>query len=88
MIGYAEAYRNGERIPTAHLQCTVNQLINWRMCKKQQGMEPSRSTELASPENSDYQRATGTVHRDAQYRPTSAPDPQVLAGLELIENDI
>jgi hypothetical protein len=33
---YAEAYRNGERISTAHVECTVNQLINWRMCKKQQ----------------------------------------------------
>jgi hypothetical protein len=34
--GYAEAYRNGERISTAQVECTVNQLINWRMCKKQQ----------------------------------------------------
>jgi hypothetical protein len=34
--GYAEAYRNGERISTAHVECTVNQLINWRMCKKHQ----------------------------------------------------
>jgi hypothetical protein len=25
--GYAEAYRNGE----PHVECTVNQLINWRM---------------------------------------------------------
>jgi hypothetical protein len=36
VIGYAEAYRNGERISTAHVECTVNQLINWRMYKKQQ----------------------------------------------------
>jgi hypothetical protein len=35
-MGYAEAYRNGERISTAQVECTVNQLINWRMCKKQQ----------------------------------------------------
>jgi hypothetical protein len=34
--GYAEAYRNGERISTAHVESTVNQLINWRMCKKHQ----------------------------------------------------
>jgi len=33
---HAEAYRNGERISTAHVECTVNQLINWRMCKKKQ----------------------------------------------------
>jgi hypothetical protein len=41
--GYAEAYRNGERISTAHVECTVNQLINWRMCKKQQMGWPGRS---------------------------------------------
>src|ERR1700675_4921981 len=34
--GYAEAYRNGERISTVHVESTVNQLINWRMCKKHQ----------------------------------------------------
>jgi hypothetical protein len=34
--GYAKAYRNGERISTANVESTVNQLINWRMCKKQQ----------------------------------------------------
>src|SRR6202051_5112742 len=31
--GYAEAHRNGERVSTAHVESTVNQLINWRMCK-------------------------------------------------------
>jgi hypothetical protein len=40
--GYAEAYRNGERVSTAHVESTVNQLINWRMCKKHQ-MRWSRS---------------------------------------------
>jgi hypothetical protein len=30
------ASRLAERISTAHVECTVNQLINWRMCKKQQ----------------------------------------------------
>ena len=34
VMGYAEAYRNGERISTDHVESTVNQLINWRMCKK------------------------------------------------------
>jgi hypothetical protein len=34
--GYAKAFRNGERISTAHVESTVNQLINWRMCKKHQ----------------------------------------------------
>src|ERR1700687_4803945 len=57
-----KAYRKGERISTAHVECTVNQLINWRMCKKQQ-MGWSRSPVLASRENRDYQRATGQVYR-------------------------
>ena len=34
--GYAEAFRRGERVSTAHVESTVNQLINWRFCKKQQ----------------------------------------------------
>ena len=33
---YAHAFRRGERISTAHVESTVNQLINWRMCKKKQ----------------------------------------------------
>jgi hypothetical protein len=33
---YAHAFRSGERISTAHVESTVNQLINWRMCKKKQ----------------------------------------------------
>jgi hypothetical protein len=58
--GYAQAYRNGERISTAHVECTVNELINWRMCKKQKmGWSPL----LASRENRDHQRATGPVYR-------------------------
>jgi hypothetical protein len=34
--GYARAFRGGERVGTAHVESTVNQLINWRFCKKQQ----------------------------------------------------
>ena len=83
--GYAEAYRNGERISTAHVECTVNQLINWRMCKEEtNGMEPSRSAVLASRKNGDYQRATRTVYRASfstgrygrltpRFLPVSAP---------------
>ena len=32
---YAHAFRSGERISTAHVESTVNQLINWRMCKNE-----------------------------------------------------
>jgi hypothetical protein len=34
--GYARAFRRGERVGTSHVESTVNQLINWRFCKKQQ----------------------------------------------------
>jgi hypothetical protein len=34
--GYAEANRDRNRISTAQVESIVNQLINWRMCKKQQ----------------------------------------------------
>jgi hypothetical protein len=33
---YAKIFRSGERVSTAHVESTVNQLINWRFCKKQQ----------------------------------------------------
>ena len=36
MAGYAGALRRGERVGTAHVESTVNQLINWRFCKEQQ----------------------------------------------------
>ena len=36
IASYAETFRNKERVSTAHVESTVNQLINWRMCKKHQ----------------------------------------------------
>jgi hypothetical protein len=36
VVGYARAFRRGERVGTAHVESTVNPLINWRFCKKQQ----------------------------------------------------
>jgi hypothetical protein len=36
VASYAETFRNKERDSTAHVETTVNQLINWRMCKKHQ----------------------------------------------------
>jgi hypothetical protein len=37
VMGYAEAYPERRAcISTAHVECAVNQLIEWRMCKKQQ----------------------------------------------------
>ena len=36
LTNYGAAYRRGERVATAHVESTVNQVINQRMCKKQQ----------------------------------------------------
>jgi uncharacterized membrane protein YhfC len=35
-VNYNIARIAGERVSTAHVESTVNQLVNWRMCKKQQ----------------------------------------------------
>jgi hypothetical protein len=32
----ALSIRKGRRVSTAHVESTVNQLINWRFCEKQQ----------------------------------------------------
>jgi hypothetical protein len=36
LADYAAHWRNGERVSTAHVESTVNQLVNQRMCKKRQ----------------------------------------------------
>jgi hypothetical protein len=36
LIDYASSYRRGERVSTAHVESSVNQVINQRMCKKRQ----------------------------------------------------
>ena len=35
-MDYGRSWRQGERIATAHIESTVNQLINQRMCKMRQ----------------------------------------------------
>jgi hypothetical protein len=36
LINYNLARLDGERVSTAHVESTVNSLVNWRMSKKQQ----------------------------------------------------
>ncbi len=36
LADYASHQRLGERVSTAHVESTVNQLVNQRMCKKRQ----------------------------------------------------
>jgi hypothetical protein len=62
--GYAEAYRNGERVSTAHVECSFNQSINWRMCKKKQmGWSQAGAQYLLHVKTAINQRATRTVYR-------------------------
>jgi hypothetical protein len=83
--GYAEAYRNGERISTAHVESTVNQLINWRMCKKHQmgcsraGAQQLLHVKTAIINGRDWTGIPGII----QYQRISPPDPQVFTGLDL-----
>jgi hypothetical protein len=36
LVDYGSVWRAGERVSTAHIESTVNQLVSYRMCKKQQ----------------------------------------------------
>ena len=36
LVNYNLARLAGERVSTAHVESTVNEVVNWRMCKKQQ----------------------------------------------------
>jgi len=36
IVNYGERYRNGERISTAFVESTINQVVSKRMVKKQQ----------------------------------------------------
>lgn len=36
LVDYGRVWRAGERVSTAHIESTVNQLVSYRMCKKQQ----------------------------------------------------
>ncbi len=36
LVDYGRVWRAGERVSTAHIESTVNQLMSHRMCKKRQ----------------------------------------------------
>ena len=86
--GYAEAYRNGERISTAHVESTVNQLINWRMCKKHQmGWSRAGAQYLLHVKTAIIIGRLDRYTGHHQHRPIWPPDPQVFAGLDLTAID-
>jgi hypothetical protein len=65
------AYRRGERVATAHVESTVNQVINQRMCKKRQmrwtraGAQYMLHARTAMI-NGDLGRYTGVNHADRE----------------------
>ena len=91
LMDYGRAWRQGERIATAYIKSTVNQLINQRMCKMHQ-MRWSRlgaqlMLNVRTPISMGTSNATA-AHRGrfAGVGPTTAifirpPDPQLLAAL-------
>jgi hypothetical protein len=64
VVGYARAFRRGERVGTAHVESTVNQLINWRFCKKQQ-MAWTKAGAQAPPRQNG--RANGALRRYTRH---------------------
>jgi hypothetical protein len=81
--GYAAAYRNHERVATAHVESTVNQLANWRFCKKQQvsWTRAGHKVSSMSKRRCLINAWGGAPEIEGDWR---APlDPYVLYGLEL-----
>jgi hypothetical protein len=81
--GYAEAYRNEKRVferPCGEHRQSIDQLAHVQEATN--GMEPSRSSAIASRENRDYQRATGPVYRPS-FSTGGYRRPPVFVGLDL-----
>ena len=85
IASYAETFRNKERVSTAHVESTVNQLINWRMCKKHQMAWTRTGAQYllhvkAAAINGKLDRYTG--HQSRPFR--IAACPQVFHGLHQV----
>jgi hypothetical protein len=88
LTDYGMAWRQGERIATANIESTVNQLINQRMCKKRQMRWSRLGAQLmlyvrTAHLNGDLERYCGLpqpVGRGPTRTSFDAPlDPQLLA---------
>jgi hypothetical protein len=67
LTNYGTAYRRGERVATAHVESTVNQAINNRMCKEQQ-MRWTRLGAVPAPSSHrDDQRCPGSLYRRSRW---------------------
>jgi hypothetical protein len=61
---------------TAHVECTVNQLINWRMCKKQQmGWSRAGAQYLLHVKTAIINGRLERCIWNHSIRPISPPDP-------------
>ena len=66
------------------MESTVNQLINWRMCKKHQmGWSRAGAQQLLHVKTAIINGRLGRYTGYHQYRRISPPDPQVFTGLDL-----
>ncbi len=69
MDDYAHAFRSGERIAAAYVEFTVNQLINWRMCKKKQmRWSKAGAHNLLQVKTADHQWPIRTVCCNSRFR--------------------
>lgn len=85
--GYAKAFRKGRRASTAHVESTVNQLINWRFCKKQQ---MSQTEQARKPCCMSRQQLSTERLPDTQAGSASAScgiRPHLFYGLDLNAGD-
>jgi hypothetical protein len=70
LINYGREYREGHRISTARVESTVDQLVDWRMEKKQhiRWTDPTRCADVAPRSLCATQRRTGQIHRVVALR--------------------
>jgi hypothetical protein len=72
LINYGREYREGRRISTARVESTVDQLVDWRMEKKQHrsayyekcryALDPTRCADVAPRALCATQRRAGQIH--------------------------
>jgi hypothetical protein len=87
LVNYNHTRIAGERVSTTHVESTVNQLVNWRMCKKQQMRWSAAGAQLllhvrTADLNGRLGHYVGRAAANAPPQSRSPLDrPQVFAGL-------
>ena len=89
LINYGREYREGHRISTARVESTVDQLVDWRMEKKQHmRWTKTRRADVAPRALCADQRRTGQIHRVVAHRFIAGAgrggmNPQILSSPDL-----